>query len=317
MRILATITRATEGAVTWNGTDIAREPDELRQVLGYLPQDFGVYPQMRTSISRIRSVIMDEVRITSLVFFAFWPLSVLTIVVASRRWPRGRGFADKMLAQWKPALAVALIVLIAWAVTGRGLLNPLILAIFCLCLIGFAVARDIPSFEPLAVTQAVVRRDHPLRSVVLLLIIALLLGVIGIVLGAVGIDVIRQIVGETYSAEQALGEFPFTKVQAFFYFLAGAGIVEEAIFRLVALSLIWRWTRRRRLAILLSAILFAIYHLTPLDGMYRTFWEFPISQLISTTLIGLVWGYAYVKRGFETAVLAHTLSDWLPVLLFM
>jgi ABC-type multidrug transport system ATPase subunit len=43
MRILATITRATEGTVTWNGTDIAREPDELRQVLGYLPQDFGVY----------------------------------------------------------------------------------------------------------------------------------------------------------------------------------------------------------------------------------------------------------------------------------
>jgi ABC-2 type transport system ATP-binding protein len=43
MRILATITRATEGRVAWNGTDIAQEPDELRQVLGYLPQDFGVY----------------------------------------------------------------------------------------------------------------------------------------------------------------------------------------------------------------------------------------------------------------------------------
>jgi len=43
MRILATITRATEGRVAWNGTDIARKPDELRQVLGYLPQDFGVY----------------------------------------------------------------------------------------------------------------------------------------------------------------------------------------------------------------------------------------------------------------------------------
>jgi len=46
MRILATITRATEGRVTWNGTDIAREPDELRQVLGYLPQDFGIYPNL-------------------------------------------------------------------------------------------------------------------------------------------------------------------------------------------------------------------------------------------------------------------------------
>jgi ABC-2 type transport system ATP-binding protein len=46
MRILATITRATEGTVTWSGADIAEKPDELRQVLGYLPQDFGVYPNL-------------------------------------------------------------------------------------------------------------------------------------------------------------------------------------------------------------------------------------------------------------------------------
>lgn len=46
MRILATITKASEGKVTWNGADIAREPDSLRAVLGYLPQDFGVYPHL-------------------------------------------------------------------------------------------------------------------------------------------------------------------------------------------------------------------------------------------------------------------------------
>jgi ABC-type multidrug transport system ATPase subunit len=46
MRILATITKPTEGKVTWNGADIARSPDELRVVLGYLPQDFGVYPNL-------------------------------------------------------------------------------------------------------------------------------------------------------------------------------------------------------------------------------------------------------------------------------
>jgi ABC-2 type transport system ATP-binding protein len=43
MGILATITRASEGRVLWNGTDIAKNPDALRSVLGYLPQDFGVY----------------------------------------------------------------------------------------------------------------------------------------------------------------------------------------------------------------------------------------------------------------------------------
>jgi len=46
MRILATISNATEGTVRWNGTDIAAEPDALRNVLGYLPQDFGVYPNL-------------------------------------------------------------------------------------------------------------------------------------------------------------------------------------------------------------------------------------------------------------------------------
>src|SRR5512138_687581 len=46
MRILATVTKPTEGRVLWNGTDIARSPDPLRGVLGYLPQDFGVYPNL-------------------------------------------------------------------------------------------------------------------------------------------------------------------------------------------------------------------------------------------------------------------------------
>jgi ABC-type multidrug transport system ATPase subunit len=46
MRILATITRPTEGTVHWNDTDILKSPDTLRAVLGYLPQDFGIYPHL-------------------------------------------------------------------------------------------------------------------------------------------------------------------------------------------------------------------------------------------------------------------------------
>jgi ABC-type multidrug transport system ATPase subunit len=46
MRILATITKPTSGRVLWNGADIAHAPDALRAVLGYLPQDFGVYPNL-------------------------------------------------------------------------------------------------------------------------------------------------------------------------------------------------------------------------------------------------------------------------------
>jgi len=43
MRILATLTKPSTGRVTWNGHDTAAEPNRLRAVLGYLPQDFGVY----------------------------------------------------------------------------------------------------------------------------------------------------------------------------------------------------------------------------------------------------------------------------------
>jgi ABC-type multidrug transport system ATPase subunit len=46
MRMLATITRPSEGTITWNGVDIVKSPDTLRAVLGYLPQDFGVYPNL-------------------------------------------------------------------------------------------------------------------------------------------------------------------------------------------------------------------------------------------------------------------------------
>lgn len=46
MRMLATITKPTTGKISWNGTDIVRRPDPLRAVLGYLPQDFGVYPNL-------------------------------------------------------------------------------------------------------------------------------------------------------------------------------------------------------------------------------------------------------------------------------
>jgi ABC-2 type transport system ATP-binding protein len=46
IRMLATITKPTEGTVSWNGIDIVKSPDTMRAVLGYLPQDFGVYPNL-------------------------------------------------------------------------------------------------------------------------------------------------------------------------------------------------------------------------------------------------------------------------------
>ena len=44
MGMIATLARPTRGQILFDGVDIARQPDAIRHRLGYLPQDFGVYP---------------------------------------------------------------------------------------------------------------------------------------------------------------------------------------------------------------------------------------------------------------------------------
>jgi len=46
MRMLATITKPTHGKILWNDVDVVKSPDTMRAMLGYLPQDFGVYPNL-------------------------------------------------------------------------------------------------------------------------------------------------------------------------------------------------------------------------------------------------------------------------------
>ena len=46
MRMLASVTRPTSGSITLDGIDVVKNPDPLRRTLGYLPQDFGVYPHL-------------------------------------------------------------------------------------------------------------------------------------------------------------------------------------------------------------------------------------------------------------------------------
>ncbi|MDP2633349.1 MULTISPECIES: ABC transporter ATP-binding protein [unclassified Pseudoalteromonas] len=46
MRILATITKPTQGTILYKGQDIVKAPQLLRKELGYLPQYFGVYDQL-------------------------------------------------------------------------------------------------------------------------------------------------------------------------------------------------------------------------------------------------------------------------------
>jgi len=46
MRTISTLQDADSGSITFDGIDVFSNPQALRQRLGYLPQDFGVYPRI-------------------------------------------------------------------------------------------------------------------------------------------------------------------------------------------------------------------------------------------------------------------------------
>jgi ABC-type multidrug transport system ATPase subunit len=46
MRTIATLQTPTQGAIRFGDIDVIAEPEKLRRSLGYLPQDFGVYPRI-------------------------------------------------------------------------------------------------------------------------------------------------------------------------------------------------------------------------------------------------------------------------------
>lgn len=46
MRTIATLQAPTAGSIRFGEIDVIADPESLRRVLGYLPQDFGVYPRV-------------------------------------------------------------------------------------------------------------------------------------------------------------------------------------------------------------------------------------------------------------------------------
>ncbi|GAB3794695.1 ABC transporter ATP-binding protein [Spirosoma humi] len=61
MRILATLQCPTQGTVCFNGQDIHQNPLQFRRILGYLPQEFGIYPtataqQLLTQIADMKGI---------------------------------------------------------------------------------------------------------------------------------------------------------------------------------------------------------------------------------------------------------------------
>jgi len=46
MRTIASLQEPSSGSIYFNDTDIVKQPHEIRKQLGYLPQEFGVYPKI-------------------------------------------------------------------------------------------------------------------------------------------------------------------------------------------------------------------------------------------------------------------------------
>jgi ABC-type multidrug transport system ATPase subunit len=51
MRTLATLQLPDSGSIRFDGLDVLAKPDELRRILGYLPQEFGLYPQLSAEVT--------------------------------------------------------------------------------------------------------------------------------------------------------------------------------------------------------------------------------------------------------------------------
>lgn len=58
MRTIATLQEADSGSVTLDGMDVLKQKEDMRKVLGYLPQEFGVYPKVtaETMLDHIASL---------------------------------------------------------------------------------------------------------------------------------------------------------------------------------------------------------------------------------------------------------------------
>lgn len=67
MRTIATLQEADAGTITFDGIDVFAQKQELRKTLGYLPQEFGVYPKVSAEemlhyIARLKGVTNDRER---------------------------------------------------------------------------------------------------------------------------------------------------------------------------------------------------------------------------------------------------------------
>ncbi|ASK29984.1 multidrug ABC transporter ATP-binding protein [Chryseobacterium sp. T16E-39] len=67
MRTIATLQQADTGSIRFGDIDVLSNPEQLRRMLGYLPQDFGVYPnvsavEMLNHIAEMKGLNQKDIR---------------------------------------------------------------------------------------------------------------------------------------------------------------------------------------------------------------------------------------------------------------
>jgi membrane protease YdiL (CAAX protease family) len=260
--------------------------------------------------------IPAESVMVSRAFAVFWVVVFSAILVTGRGRSGIHEFRGQMLQQWKPALIIALLHLLGAGFGGYGFLQVSSIGYFCQAMIGLTLARGISGFEPLPVSQAIVQREKRAEHLYRMLSVSLAVVAAALFVNGFLWSLLLQLFRETMTRSGGFGSFfPESAWQSFLLLLAGAGISEETTYRLLFLSLFWRLTGRPGVAIVLSSLLFGAYHLSPLDAVYRQLWERPLTVFTMSAVMGVVMGYVYVKHGYETAVLGHTLGDWAGLML--
>ncbi len=131
------------------------------------------------------------------------------------------------------------------------------------------------------------------------------------------IESIGQAAGETTpSTESAAASFSVDQPLILLtQLLIGAGLFEELLFRMGIMTIVWKLTRHWGWGLLVSALLFGIYHITPLSGISTFSASSPLTTVLTSFTMGIIMGLIFRYRGLLAAVLVHGLGDWVVIML--
>jgi membrane protease YdiL (CAAX protease family) len=220
-----------------------------------------------------------------------------------------------------PIVAVGVVIsTIIRAIEGRGGEGSTLWGLVSIVLIAVLGSLGLAAERRLPVDLLPVFRRREVPRFVYVLVAALALAMVGQLWAGITGDLAQGIgeraFGETeLDVEGAASSFSVeSPLRLWVSLLIGAGLFEELLFRLGILTLIWALTRRFGLALVVSALVFGLYHITPLSGM-DAYTATPITAVLASAAMGIYMGLIYRYRGFLAAVLVHGLGDWIVILL--